>query len=239
MNSILGPWMRKLFDDALELNSRNIIEAVRRADFPAGGTILDLGCGDAALTRRLVAELGAGATSVVEVHEPHAAAARDRGFQVVDADLNGVLPFDSDTFDLVLSNQVIEHLYDTDSFVAESARVARVGGLVLFSTENAASWHNIAALLMGWQAFSLTNVSSRAAGVGNPLAIHRGGEGWVFPMQHHRIFSLRGLIELGVLHGLEPIASSGAGYHPLPATIGKINPTHAHFISALFRKRRG
>ena len=138
--------------------------------------------------------------------------------------------------DQLVSNQVIEHLYDTDLFVAENARIAKPGGLVIVSTENASSWHNIGALVLGWQAFSLTNVSGLAAGVGNPLALRRGDEGWPFPMQHHRIFSLRGLIELGTLHGLQLVRALGAGYHPLPPSVGRLDATHAHFITIAFRK---
>lgn len=232
----LSAWSRKLFDEAFELNSQNIISTVLGADFPKGGSMIDLGCGTGELTAKVAAALEAGSTTVVEVYEPHALEARARGFDVVDADLNGALPFDSDVFDLVMSNQVFEHLYDTETFVSECARITRPGGLVIVATENAASWHNVAALVLGWQAFSLTNVSNRVAGIGNPLAIHRGGEGWVFPMQHHRVFSLRGLKELGEVNGLTHVASHGAGYHPLPAIVGRWNPAHAHFIGALFRK---
>lgn len=48
------------------------------------------------------------------------------------------------------SNQVIEHLYDTDNFVAEVHRILRSGGTAVVSTEKAASWHT-GSLLLGWQ----------------------------------------------------------------------------------------
>ena len=108
------------------------------------------------------------------------------------ADLNLRLPYDDGTFDVVCSNQVIEHLSDTDTFVAELHRVLRPGGFAVTSTENLASWHNVASLTLGWQPFSLTNVSRQGLGLGNPLAIHRA-EGWfeVETWQHLRVFAYR------------------------------------------------
>lgn len=44
------------------------------------------------------------------------------------------LPFADDTFDLILSNEVIEHVADDRAYAAEMARVARPGGrLVIFA----------------------------------------------------------------------------------------------------------
>ena len=85
---------------------------------------------------------------------------------------NDRLPYDDESFDVVCSNQVIEHLARTDNFVSEILRVLRPGGYAVTSTENLASWHNIAALALGWQPFSLSNVS-KVLGLGNPLAIYR------------------------------------------------------------------
>jgi SAM-dependent methyltransferase len=105
---------------------------------------------------------------------------------VTEADLNDGLPFDDERFDVVVSNQVLEHLADTDAFVSEVARVLRPGGVAAVSTENLASWHNIAALLLGWQPFSLSNVTSARAGLGNPLALHRGEASGEAAWQHSR-----------------------------------------------------
>ena len=90
----------------------------------------------------------------------------------------------------MVSNQVIEHLADTDVFVAEIARVLEPGGYAVISTENLASWHNVFALVFGWQPFSLTNVSATCMGLGNPLAVHRAEE-WQYhaSWQHRRVFA--------------------------------------------------
>ncbi|MCL4553514.1 MAG: class I SAM-dependent methyltransferase [Candidatus Marsarchaeota archaeon] len=227
-----GVLLTRMFTSALEQNTVNILdlakESVHGVQSPAG---CDLGCGDGALTERVAQWLGGIPFYGVEIHEPNVAAAKRRGLRIIEQDLNGHLDLPSDAFDLVLANQVIEHLYDTDSFLHEVFRIVKPGGSAIISTENLASWHNLLALFLGWQAFSLTNVSGIKSGIGNPLAIHSGQDGNVFPMQHHRIFTLRALQELLVLHGFRNIKSRGAGYYPLSSKFGLIDPKHAHFIT--------
>jgi 2-polyprenyl-3-methyl-5-hydroxy-6-metoxy-1,4-benzoquinol methylase len=53
--------------------------------------------------------------------------------------VNGLeLPFDSNQFDLVTSFQVIEHIIDMDAYLNEIWRVLKPGGIVVFTTPNAA-----------------------------------------------------------------------------------------------------
>jgi SAM-dependent methyltransferase len=136
-------------------------------------------------------------------------------------------------FDSVVSNQVIEHLSDTDRFVSELWRVLRPGGVAVTSTENLASWHNVAALTLGWQPFSLTNVSSTRLGIGNPLAIHRGADANLKSWEHLRVFAARGLRELFEAHGFKEIALLGAGYYPLPSGAARFDPRHAAFLTVV------
>jgi hypothetical protein len=128
---------------------------------------------------------------------------------------------------------VIEHLFDTDTFVSEIRRLLKPGGVSVTSTENLASWHNIGALLMGWQPFSLTNVTSKRGGVGNPLAVTRDNgpppAGW----QHHRVFAARGLSELFEAHGFERVELLGAGYYPFSPKLGRRWPRHASFLTVV------
>jgi SAM-dependent methyltransferase len=143
--------------------------------------------------------------------------------------LSQALPYEDGTFDLVVSNQVIEHLPDTDTFVREAFRVLKPGGRAVVSTENLASWHNVASLFLGWQPFSLTNVSEDAMAVGNPLGLHRGEEGE--RRGHLRVFAYRGLRELFALHGFAVEGILGAGYYPLPGSFARLDPRHAHFLA--------
>lgn len=223
-----------VFDRAMEANIANIVALLEREK---GHALVDVGCDDGSLTMRLAAAVGTTNIHGVEVVADRAAIARDRGVTVSAADLNDTLPYDEGTFDVVTSNQVIEHLADTDRFVQEIGRVLKPGGYVITSTENLASWHNIGSLLLGWQPFSLTNVTSARMGLGNPLALHRAdsweyGETW----QHRRVFAFRGLKELFEAHGLTVEAVRGAGYYPLPGRLAQVDPRHAAFLTIKARK---
>jgi SAM-dependent methyltransferase len=229
MRSALARRAAAMFNRAMALNLENVERALQLA--PRDGRLLDLGCDDGVRTRGFAAAAQAREVHGVELAAAAAGAARARGITVAEADLNGPLPFSDASFDVVVSNQVIEHLTNTDGFVSEIARVLSPGGVAVVSTENLASWHNVAALALGWQPFSLGNVTSRRAGLGNPLAIHRGENVGPGSWQHVKVFSYRGLRELFEACGLTVRALTGAGYYPLPAVIGRVEPRHAAFLT--------
>lgn len=237
----LAPCYRRFgsraFERALAQNDENIGRFL--AQQPVA-SLLDLGCDDGSRTERYGAAAGASDVHGVEVVQSRAALARERGIDVVSADLGGRLPYADRSFDAVVSNQVIEHLFDTDRLLVEAFRVLRPGGLVVTSTENLASWHNVVALILGWQPFSLTNVSTEGS-IGNPLGLAAGGEATALvpgevSWQHRRVFASRGLLELHRAHGFTGVTLAGAGYYPLPSRMGRINPSHAAFITASGRR---
>lgn len=233
-----GSWRRygeRMFARAMDDNISQIAGYLDSVGTGTGSRILDLGCGDGDAYVRY-APRGSRLFGI-EGSPADAAAAAARGIRVIVGDLDGVLPFKDGSFDVVTSNQVIEHLSDTDSFVSETWRLLRPGGCVAASTENLSSWHNIGSLLLGWQAFSLTNVSQIKAGLGNPFAVvrsdHTGlGPGW----QHRRIFSYRGLLELFRCHGFTDVGVRAAGYYPLPTRAARLDPRHAAFLTVVGRR---
>lgn len=226
------------FESAMEANLRTI-EGALGALRPVG-QLLDLGCDDGVRTASFGRAAGAAVVHGVDAVAKRVQLARDRGIEAVQADLEHALPYKSGSFDAIVSNQVIEHLRDTDAFVAELRRLLRPGGHAVVSTENLASWHNVAALALGWQPFSLTNVSEVETSIGNPAGLHRGAmqerpREW----QHVRVFAYRGLRELFEAHGLAVEAVLGAGYYPLPARVGGLDPRHAAFLTLVARKPPG
>ncbi len=225
----------RLYADSERLNVENMRAQMALA---AGAReVVDLGCGNGRATQDLVAGLDGARVRAVEGHEPFRTAAAALGIDVLPGDLERSLPFDDDSIDLVVSNQVIEHLADTDSFVAEIRRVLRPGGLAVVSTENLASWHNVGALIVGFQPFSSSNYSNRRYPLGNPLGLHAGENASVVDgMLHRRIFTTRALRELFTAHGFDVIDVRGSGYHPLPPWLGRLDPSHAHFVTVAARK---
>jgi ubiquinone/menaquinone biosynthesis C-methylase UbiE len=218
----------RLYAQADALNRRNILDLIG----PGPHTSLcDLGCDDGSWTTELASACGNPKAYGVEIVASRAEIARARGIEVAVSDLGERFPFSDGEMGVVHANQVIEHVTDVDHFLSEVQRILRVGGLAIISTENGSSWHNILAACMGWQIFSATNISRIAGGIGNPLALHRGAAGAVASWTHKTILNYRGFRELAEVHRLKVVDIVGAGYHPLPARVGRLDPRHSHFLA--------
>jgi ubiquinone/menaquinone biosynthesis C-methylase UbiE len=232
---MLKPFFTKLYEAASDLNRANILALTLNA--PPGGRLLDLGCHDGEWSMALAGSAQAAEIHGVEIVADAADLAEKRGVRVLRLDLNHTLDsLPSDAFDLVHANQVIEHVTNVDTFVSEVYRLLRPGGYAVISTENGSSWHNVFAAIMGWQIFSLTNVSGKVAGLGNPCAIQRGNQPFSATWTHKTIFNYRGLIEMFEVHGFRDVTVKGAGYFPLPARLGTLDVRHSAFITIGARK---
>jgi SAM-dependent methyltransferase len=89
--------------------------------------------------------------SAVEISTELAEQARRRGIvDVREHDLaSGPLPFDDQTFGAVFAGEIVEHLVDTDRFLAEVARVLVPSGVLVLTTPNLASLENRLRLALG------------------------------------------------------------------------------------------
>ena len=202
-----------------------------------GGRLLDLGCSDGAFTLELAGRIGASELHGVEYVEASAARARERGIDVVSTNLNDPFPYASETFDVVHSNQVIEHLEATDSFLREIRRVLKPSGYAVISTNNLASWHNIASLLLGMQPMPC-HVSDEVV-LGNrfdPQREHAAAKGFT----HLRVFSYSALRELLEFHGFTVERLVTSGYYPFPPRIAdvlcRLDPRHGAYLIARARR---
>jgi SAM-dependent methyltransferase len=227
-------YLSRVFHASEEANRRAILDAL-----PAGhgGALLDLGTHRGEFTLRLADRLAAQRVAGVELIERHASAARARGIDVTLGDLDDGLPFESESFDVVHANQVLEHVRRTDVFMREVRRVLRPDGLACISTNNLSSWHNVISLGLGLQPMPM-HVSDEIV-VGNPLnPEHRRGHRDA-GRTHLRLFTVRALKELAAYHGLALERLRTVGYYPLPPPLARvaarIDPLHAAFIVAFFR----
>jgi methionine biosynthesis protein MetW len=107
---------------------------------PAGRRrILDLGCSSGALGAALKARDGCEVVGVERDRE-YAAAAAARLDRVVVADLEEPLPDDLGTFDCLIAADVLEHLRDPWTVLADAVKLLEPGGYVVVSLPNIRHW---------------------------------------------------------------------------------------------------
>lgn len=199
-------------------------------------SILDLGCGDGRFTIEIAEAIGSKNVFCIEIDEKAIVDASRRGIKVVKHDLNCFpYPFDSEGIDVIVSNQVIEHLYYPIKFLKEVYRILKPGGYAVISTENLASWDNMLALILGYTPFSM-EFDEGIVKLGNHLSPHNREiiKGLSYP--HVRIFTLKGLIEALELVGfrIEKVVGSG---HIIPIRLfEELDRRHCRFITIKARK---
>jgi malonyl-CoA O-methyltransferase len=127
------------------------------------GRALDLGCGSGRYMR-LLAQRGLGDVVGADLSPAMLARARETGWPVVRAAASG-LPFAAGSFDLVVCALVVGHVSSLDGVIAESARVLRPGGVLVYSDLHPAG------TLAGWER-SLPDAEGRTVSVVQHLHLH-------------------------------------------------------------------
>lgn len=156
---------------------------------------------------------------------------------VAKADLNKKFPFQGNFFDLVVGDQVIEHIVDADNFLAEIYRILRKDGKAIISTENLASFANIISLILGYRPFSVHY--SYRKNVGNPLSPHNYEKGpgkFIIGGMHNKIFTPRSLKEMFELYDFNIEKEFYNGFLPLPNFLSKIFKKRSCFMTFLISK---
>jgi SAM-dependent methyltransferase len=77
------------------------------------------------------------------------------------------IPFKNNTFDVISSFEVIEHIENTDFFINEIHRTLKNDGCLFISTPNLSWWTNRLLLLFGWQPAN-TEVDNKHSMFGKP-----------------------------------------------------------------------
>ena len=233
--NLLNTYFLGIWSNAASINNRMLSSYVEPAK---SVKVLDLGCGNGDIAKqRILGKIRSPKLYGIEIDQHVARAARKNGLQVLVRDVEKRLPYPNNTFDVVSANQLIEHLVNTDRFLQEIFRVLKPSGYLLLATENLASWHNIAALFMGWHPFSLH--ASDLINIGNPMRLGKT-EDLPLHSRHKKVFTLRSLQDSLQLHGFVVQQVFGAGYYPLPPFLARIfcqiDTNHAAFIGLKARK---
>ncbi len=191
------------------------------AAMPAPARVLDVGCGDGYATSVAAGRNRAHHFAGLDWSAPSLAQAAERGIAVLRAGLDARLPIGSESVDVVVMSEVIEHLVDTDSAVEEAYRVLKPGGTLLLSTPNLAAWYNRGLLALGIQpVFSEVSLRSVFGRPGSQVA------------GHLHMFTRRALVEFLAAYGLECVRVSGATYHDVPAVLRPLDRLFCHWPSA-------
>ena len=167
--------------------------------------ILDIGCG----TGLNASFLSSKGHNVIGIDISSAAIQKfhESGHVGLVCDIAEGLPFNDNKFDLVYASEVIEHLADTDEFLAECNRVLKPNGIILLSTPNSSFWAFRIFALMG---HTLTEVQ------------HPG---------HIRFFSIRSLRRHLEINNFNKIDISARNmYFILNEGIGDLIPNLLKFI---------
>jgi SAM-dependent methyltransferase len=139
----------------LEARSREFIFAgEERAELFAryvggpGRRVLDIGCRYGTLTSRYAA----GNDVVgIDIDKEALETAEQLGIETVWADAEEPLPFDDETFDVVVAGELLEHVRDPAALVGEAHRVLRPGGTFVGSVPNSFRLKNRLRFLAGHQ----------------------------------------------------------------------------------------
>jgi ubiquinone/menaquinone biosynthesis C-methylase UbiE len=195
-----------------------------------GSRLLDVGCNDGNFTVKAAEVIGTKNLFGIDLDRDALEKASVKGIEAKYHDVNYRFPFEDSYFDEVISNQVLEHVADTDNFFREIYRVLKKGGYAVISTPNISSFHNLAFLNLGMQPPGL-HVSEIQ--VGNPLY---GTE----THGHIKLFNVYSLKDLAKYHRYSLENIIGIGIYPLPINVSclvsKILKRYCVYLTIKIRK---
>jgi SAM-dependent methyltransferase len=159
----------------------------------------------------------------VESYPPNVEKLEQRKIEVLKANIEReALPFADEFFDVVMSNQTLEHVKEFFWILHNMSRTLKVGGHLIIGVPNLASAHNRLLLLAGRQPTCLQNASAHVRGY----------------TKHDFLRALEKIFPGG--YKLEGFA--GSNFYPFPPILAKplaaLAPNHAWGIFMLLRKTR-
>lgn len=211
-----------------------------------GARLLDCGCREGDGTLRASRGIHTNNLIGIDYNSQVLAIAKKRGIATIQADLNRSIPLRSNSIDIILASDVLEHLTDPFIFTGEIFRALKPGGFLILDTPNLASWHNIFALFIGIQPFSGPNITTmNDADIQLVREMHRIDHHLTEEEPDQRIneqelnrhivvIAYRSLVKLMERWGFSIQYIRGFGYYPFPPLMGRffqrIDPSHSHHV---------
>jgi SAM-dependent methyltransferase len=209
-----------LIDRQLNYGRNNIAAFLRKA--APFHSVVDLGAGGGS-DLELAAEICPAAERfAIETYLPNVEKLKKR-HQVLPLNLElDPLPFADESIDVVMSNQVLEHVKEIFWILHQASRILKVGGHMIIGVPNLASFHNRLLLLLGMQPTVIQNHSAHLRGY-----------------TRHDILRMFEMIFPG---GYQLEDFRGANFYPLPPVaakpLAKLLPNGAWSIFFLLKKKK-
>jgi 2-polyprenyl-3-methyl-5-hydroxy-6-metoxy-1,4-benzoquinol methylase len=184
------------------------------------GSLLDVGCWDGGNTVAYGKVCHARKLYGVEVCEEQACDAERKSITVARCNLEtDRLPWPTASMDIVVCNQVLEHLKNIFAVMDEIARVIKPDGLVVVSVPNLGSLHSRIMLLLGMQPSMIRVFGPHVRS---------------FTHDEFKMFLSAGDV-------FEIVESVGVGFYPLPANafanwLGRLWPSASHTPVLVLRR---
>lgn len=171
--------------------------------------ILDAGCGDGGLAKFMQDALGTSAYGI-DISKKGIEIANKKGVKAKVCDLSTEIPFENNYFDLIIANELIEHLADPDKFLKECRRVLKKDGIILIATPNLSFWLNRLLFLFGVYPIFLEASTEKKIGLGFFSKFSYGFQ----PVGHVRVFNYNSIVDILRLHSynIEKIKGDGVSF---------------------------
>ncbi len=164
--------------------------------------VLDLGAGhgtDLLIARDIQADAS---LLALESYPPYVTELEEKGVRVFSADIErDSLPFDNNSIDVIVMNQIMEHVKDVFWILHEVSRVLQPNGYFIVGVPNLASLHNRILLLLGKQPSVIKNHSAHVRG-------YTKGD-------------FKNLLNSGFPNGYKLVKRGGSNFYPFPPSLAK------------------
>ncbi|MBW2971359.1 class I SAM-dependent methyltransferase [Candidatus Woesearchaeota archaeon] len=130
-----------------KIYTQKVIQLLKKIKHKHQMRVLDIGCADGSFALHLQ-EMGFNVFGI-DISSEAIRKAKQKGVDAMVHDVSERFPFKSDSFDIVVCMEVIEHIYDTDFLINELNRIMKQRGLLILTTPNLASLSNRIRLLFG------------------------------------------------------------------------------------------
>lgn len=192
-----------------------------------GDRVLELGCGKGLLGEQIQMSTEA-LVYGVDISPSGIQLAKKRGVLAKVADLNKRLPFNNGYFDVIVSDQLFEHVYKTDHLLSEIFRILKPGGIVVTVTPNLSFWLNRIFFMFGiYPVFLETGELSKTYGMRwlkKNIADSK-------PQGHIHVFNKSALEDIFVAHGFTISRVFGS---PFPWQLPKLTLIAYNAVDKLF-----